>query len=233
MLPYTCIYSTTFRLPHTLSYATHASKMLLLTPLVILFNYIWLATQLLITRIFDATRHILLSLLSFPAYVLDSLKEGVMNWYKFFFVDLPLYFDTFLEVPVYFEDTIAGLYEDIMDKVEGANFYLSITLPSSFHETFGHPIDDLSPEDWKYARLCVLGFLLYLFICFCYKNYNSSSPAAPYSPIIMTEEVKNEMSDLSSNIPAPSPSHSPAKPFDLGHFYTPNFFTTPAPYTQD
>lgn len=52
----------------------------------------WLAAQWLSARSFDATTHIVLSFMSFPAYIFDSVKEGITNWYNFFPMDLPLYF---------------------------------------------------------------------------------------------------------------------------------------------
>jgi hypothetical protein len=203
-----------------------------LATLNMIATYFYLAAQWLFVRSFDATTDIILSLLSFPTYVINSVKEGATNWYTFFFVTTPLCFAAMLRIAVYLGDTIADLYEDAIDNIEETTFYITTILPSSFHETFGHPISDLSPEDWSNAYLCLCGFLLYLIICFCHKKYNSLTPQIPSSPTILAEEGKAESFNLASDTSTPAPALSLVEPFDLGHFYTPNFFTTRRPYSQ-
>jgi hypothetical protein len=91
----------------------------------------------IITRLYNVFVYVLLSLALFPNFVLDSLNDGVMNWYQFFFSELPLYLNTTWKAVVWLKDKTVGYHENFVDQVNDWDSHITLTEPSAFHDTFG------------------------------------------------------------------------------------------------
>jgi hypothetical protein len=191
---------------------------------------VWIAAKLLLLlrwtpATFSSTTDCILStLLRFPVWVLASLMEGASNWHRFFFYEVPWCIKAISRLALWFWSTIQEICEEIVDWIAhdfadatiDAHFYLTSTLPSSLHDTFGNPLGDLTSKDmsnfgWSAAFLIAVTFIVYT-IQLCEGLHSPSPP----SPIVAPQTDYDETKADAQATEGSSPISTPFKPKHFG-----------------
>jgi hypothetical protein len=200
--------------------------------------FLWIAAKLYILAQWTLTTSLATAsyaisfLLRFPVWVLASLMEGAANWHRFFFSNVPWFLNAIFRLAVWLRFTSKGIYDDVVDwivwdlieAIVDAHVYLTSTVPSTLHDTFGNPLGDLTRNDLSnfgcsFAAIFVIAAILYAAqLCEGPDTFTPPPSITPQKP----NHHKTKANVLSSS--------STPIPFELTefeHFFTPGYFEDP------
>jgi hypothetical protein len=204
--------------------------------LLLATSFLWHLAHGIITSFYNLIAYVLFSFTLFPNYILDSLNDGLINWYQFFAFELPLYFTATWRAVVWFKRIIGDSLENIINILDDSHSYVSLTVPSAFHDTFGDILGDLTNNDWRTMRhtlyvlfIATLAFYIMGFIILSVDdgptNDGLPTPTATDGRRIRTKvDLQVRVTQLPSTT-TPLRRHDHSRPLVLENFKpTPNFF---------
>jgi hypothetical protein len=202
--------------------------------------FLWIAAKLYILAQWTlatslATASYAISfLLLFPGWVLASLMEGAANWHRLFFSDVSWFPNAIPRFAVWLRFTSKHIYDDVVDwivwdlieAIVDAYVYLTSTVPSAFHDTFGNPLGDLTRKDLSdfgctFAAIFVVAAILYA-AQLCEGPDTFTPPPPPPITSHKPDHHETKANGLGSS--------STPNPFELTkfeHFLTPSHFEDP------
>ncbi|KAF1915951.1 hypothetical protein BDU57DRAFT_573438 [Ampelomyces quisqualis] len=195
-------------------------------PLSALFIIFATVVGSIISTLFSPAAGILSGLALILPHVLYTLQQVVSNWYYHWRLDISWYLWAPFSAVMWCGNMVYDLYDYVWDQADDALYYLTTTLPSSFHDTFGNPLGDLTRKDLDNVSaffMILLGVVVMWYIAIALEQADATPAPTPATP--NEEEIHIPHVPILQHHQSPLPAPKRNGPFTFENFGSdPDFF---------